>query len=93
MKTLRSKEALENATELAEVIALRKQCEKREKALKAWFLESLADEQTAKVGDHMIIITESQTSYIDREKMTVDQGEDFVNQYLKITHYKKVEVK
>jgi len=93
MKTLRSKEAIENAAELAEVITLRKQYEKREKALKAWFLESLADEQTAKAGEHMIIITEGQNTYIDREKLTIDQGEEFVSQYIKTTKYRKVDVK
>lgn len=93
MKTLKSKQALENAIALEQITAARRDLEKKEKALKEWFLASLADENAAKVGDILIVITDCENTSIDRVSLASDHGNDFLKAYTKVTKYRKVEVK
>jgi hypothetical protein len=93
MKTLKSQEAIEKAQALQQAIQYRKAMEKNEKELKDWFMTALAGENSAKVGDILIVITDAQTTTIDRKALAVDQGDEFVAAYTKVTPYRKLEVK
>jgi hypothetical protein len=94
MKNLRSDENLRLASELSNVIAKRKEYEKRERELKDYFL-NLADNKAGllKIGEVLIVITDCERATLDRKALEAKYGADKIKAFDKVTTYLKTEVK
>lgn len=94
MRQLNSAEAVAHAKELAKLIEQRKANEKREKELKAYFIEKNGGAAGfIRAGDLMICIVEGETSSLDRKSLEATFGADKIAPFVKVTPYLKTEVK
>lgn len=95
MKALKLKTDIELAQELLKVISNRKDIEKREKELKAYFrtqFESLGID-TATIGKVLISLVSKTRTGLDQKAMVAKLGKEFVSQFESKTPYVQVDVK
>ncbi len=90
MKNLRSKNDVEKASELKDLLEDLKQMQKREKELKEYFKNKL--DGVAKCGDILICIDEKNRTSLDKKELQTLLG-DKIKEYEKTTTYKTISLK
>jgi hypothetical protein len=81
------------AMELATLIELRREAERREKELKDYFKELIGEaEATVQIGAYILVLSECTRTDLDKKALMVAMG-DRIKDFEKQTSYTKLEVK
>lgn len=91
MKTIRSKDDIEKAARLFEIIEKRREFEAEEKALKEHF--KAMGEVAIKANDILITLTDKERTNLDRKSLAAFLGIDKLSEFENTTHYMQVDVK
>ena len=91
MKRFKSKEKLERAEELIELIAQRLEIEKKEKALKDYFKVELKGGGTAMAGDVLISVESAQRKNLSKDLLIAKLGD--LTEYETVTYFEKLYIK
>lgn len=68
------------------------QLQKEQKAIKAEIMAQMKKSVETK-GGYIAVLTDCERSSLDKNLLIEEQGKEFVDQYIKVTQYKKLEVK
>jgi hypothetical protein len=76
-----SKSTIELATQLLEVIELRKELEKNEKELKDRVKAIMGEEKVLDTGSVLILLDDRERTDLDKKRLTQELGMDLIRQY------------
>ncbi len=92
MKISKSKKIEELMAKTFELNAEARKIEKEKKQLREELIAQMK-ESALSCGDYVAVLTDMERESIDKKSLVADQGRDFLEPYLKVTSYQKLEVK
>lgn len=93
MKNIKNKNEIEMAKELLKINELRKELSRKESEIKDYFKAKFEGESAVKLGEIILLLTESERRSLDRKSLEKDLGIQRVRKYEILTNYVKLEVK